>query len=174
MNYTITQKDKLWEAIKFVMLARREGEAYFAFNCIKVEKGKVIATDGHRLHIAQAKHDMETGLYSVEKMGKSGVVLIPSETQATFPKFKDIVIKATGTSSFTITYHTAVRIGDLYAYGLAQRNILVNPKFLANLPEGKCYFTDGYAGIPIKIIDHAGELTAVIMPAEKPDITFTD
>ena len=86
-----TESSHLLPAVRFVVSAAAKEETRYAINCVQINKNSLVATNGRRLHIAHMEHNWEPGLYEVVKKTKGKIVLIKSETEATFPQWQDIV-----------------------------------------------------------------------------------
>jgi len=83
-----------FDALKFCIAAmgkakNEEGSSYrLAF--LKVEEGKIISSDGHRLHLANVAHDIAPGSYRVERNSATAtsILLMPP---AAFPDYQSVI-----------------------------------------------------------------------------------
>jgi hypothetical protein len=70
------KNDKDFEGIKWAIAARaNKDDMRFAVRCVRVEMGCVIATNGHRLHIATTDRDIPDGTYRVVTEVKDTIIL---------------------------------------------------------------------------------------------------
>jgi len=99
MKLTKKENKQDFEALTFCDNARAHCRDNHVINCVFVTKGRAMATDGHRLHIAWAK-DIPDGLYEFSK-AKSVITLEP--TEGSFPDVNKVLPK---TSNHTVTADT--------------------------------------------------------------------
>ena len=175
MNYTIERKTAaagVFEALQFTVLARANSNSNYAINGVLVTEKEFVATDSHRMHIAEVEHSIEPGVYEVVKATRSVITLIPKE--GNFPKWRDIV--PDWRNSFVVrqnckTYNIkGPNIADFVSFALAQKGILVPYDFLNDSQAHQVYFGDHNK--PIKTVDETGKLSTVIMPIDTPDVEY--
>lgn len=79
-----------FDALKFCIKALRRNETGCSLSLLKVEEGKIIATDGHRLHLANVAHDIAPGSYRVERNSAAAVSILLMPT-AEFPDYQSVI-----------------------------------------------------------------------------------
>lgn len=88
-------RQELFESFYFVSLATdKKPEINLSFQYIKVEKNKIVATNGHALHIVEMKtedHGIGKGFWKVTKRTKTIIHIEKLNNKISFPDFNGIV-----------------------------------------------------------------------------------
>ena len=93
MYREMTKANMEFDAIKFCAFAtlpEKEVSGGFCLAYIKAEPGRIVAADGHRLHVANVPHTLEPGFYKVERNTRSSVSLLGMPAQD-FPNYQSVV-----------------------------------------------------------------------------------
>jgi len=93
MHREMTKANVEFDAIKFCAFAtlpEKKVSGGFCLAYLKVELGRIVATDGHRLHVANMSPTLEPGFYKVERNTKSAVSLLSMQA-VEFPNYQSIV-----------------------------------------------------------------------------------
>lgn len=161
-------KERL-DCMRFVIRARSKESTRYALNFVKVEKGRFIATDGRRLHIAEIDHSYEPGMYEVITCKINSVVLLKADDPGRFPEYDDIV--PDHKTYFEVSNSGSIPVSCVVAFGLAKKDIMTNPKFMADAADGeawKVYF--GEPDRPVMLV--SGCKKAVVMPVNADKVEY--
>jgi DNA polymerase III sliding clamp (beta) subunit (PCNA family) len=161
---------RMLDCVRFVARAVSKDNSRYAIQNILVEKGRFVATDGKRLHIADIQHDFEPGMYEVVVCNQSRVVLLKIE-DGHFPKYQDIIPERKSYFEANDAYGE-ITIAMKIIYGLAAKLMMHNPKFIHEAAVGndwKVYY--GEPDRPILLVSKTGK-RAVIMPITPPIIHY--
>ena len=163
-------KEELLDCMRFVIRAKSKDSTRYALNFVKIEKGRFVATDGRRLHIADIEHGFEPGMYKVISCKKTGVVLLTADDPGIFPKYEDII--PDHKTSFKVGSHFGVVPASCsVAFGLAKQDIMVNPDYLADAADGESWQV--YCGDPDRaVLLVSDNKKAVLMPVNHDEVEF--
>ena len=190
-NYSVTGiPSEQFAAIRFVLDAIAKQPARYALGMLKVEQGRIIATDGRRLHIAdidmsEALHKvldgqpLEQGTYAVIKNNTTTIILEKQETDAkgdtlTYPNIEDVIPKRN--KHIEIEFNPEVPTSSRIAYALGRVNAgFFNGCYLEcfnalGVDDGfRVFFSE--KGRPIVIEAAVGDtdIMAIIMPITSDD-----
>lgn len=159
---------------KFVCKALSDDETRYFLNFAYCDNGKLIGTDGRRIHILELgvnPHDLkDKKFYRVLKATTKMVWLVElEEDPGTFPNYEKIIPGDDSTK--VIEYHSINKRRNDYSQNIGKimrlfdNGSAVNIKYLDDLPEGNIWevrFYDNKSGL--KFI--AGNKTAVMMPMQ--------
>lgn len=162
---------RMLESVRFVLRAAAKENTRHALQHVLVEKGRFVATDGHRLHIADIEHNFKPGIYEILQNSAKGVVLLIADGPEKFPKYQDIIPKHKDYFEMTGSWEKWTLTTNI-AFGLANKGIQINPQFLAEgISEDtlKVYF--GTPDRPIILVAEEGT-KAVLMPTTPPSIRY--
>lgn len=158
----ITKGTLHYDRVVFVAKAIGEDNNRYCLSVIKAENGKIYATDGHRMHIAE--FDLADGLYIVKKV-KAEYLLIPTE----LPKDKQIFdyekvmpSDVDKPNSVAGGYDAGQRQSKIIIAIYEHCQAMINADYVKDLPVG-LWIIHGTAPIaPVKLICES--MTAILMP----------
>ena len=81
--------DKDFDGIKWAIDVRSKDDTRLNITGIKIDKGLVIATDGHRLHMYKIKRELPDGTYDVVSATTKLIVLESNDRP--FPDYKMVI-----------------------------------------------------------------------------------
>lgn len=164
----------MFDCVRFVCLAAAKESTRYAIAKVLVEKGRFVATDGRRLHIADIDHGYKLGLYEIMKCNRSIVILLKSDAKETFPKYRDIIPKHK--DYFEVRGSGGpLPASVIAAYALARKDQIFNPEYLADALDGGDNWKVSFGGdrliiCKMNFYKSKNGKTALIMPITSPII----
>ena len=93
-EFTSKQHGAIFDAIKFCSLAvgslKDKDATRYALHHLRVEPGRIVASDGPRLHLAVVEHDLAPGAYAVVKATKTSI-FIDKAADGDFPDYRRLL-----------------------------------------------------------------------------------
>jgi hypothetical protein len=173
-KYTPVLKD--FELVKWVIKARSLDTQFGSWALLKVlsEDGRLICTDGHRLHIVTLHDPLPNGIWEVQTDKKREISLVlDADPNGMFPKWREILPERNykiqkSRDVFTDGNPDEIRLGQTLAQIIRFLSVDmgVQPRFIRDLGEGN-WVLDYYGkGKPFSLACHGDETfrRAVIMP----------
>ena len=81
-----------FDRIAWAIKARSKDETRININMVLVDAGCIVATDGHRLHLARTYREIESGLYKVAHSNGKSIILEPdTEGCYEYPKYQRLI-----------------------------------------------------------------------------------
>lgn len=104
---------KLFLAVKFVIKARAKNNTMLLpLKYVRIHAGKILATDGDRLHLA-AVGDYQDGIYEVVTANASEIILIDTGTTE-WPDYQIVVDAASGSNTTVhLSGHTGIDLARI-------------------------------------------------------------
>lgn len=91
-SYKIDRYHPAFKHLRFVAVAVSSDETRMGMNYLKVEKNKIIATDGRRLHMVEIDPPVEPGLYEVIKNNTRDIVIARDDNPKTeYPNYDRVI-----------------------------------------------------------------------------------
>lgn len=92
MIKTPTLEDEIKTAFHFAARAvSKDEDSMYGLQYVKVEPIRIMASNGHVLHISYVEHDIEPGFYSVHTISKSKLSLVKGSTNIEWPDASKII-----------------------------------------------------------------------------------
>jgi len=165
------KQSRLAKNIRFLQSALDTNGYRPQFQKCFVDDGKIIATDGKRMHIMKVfDEDMKEGFYNID-IGKDAIVLSFDEKEGNdflnWKKVYDSTLENTHIGDFDFcqrnVYLNSRGIGSF----LLKSNSVVDLKFLSDMSGyvWECYFLNHDKAI--RFVNVADNIEAIIMPMQK-------
>lgn len=164
------------DILQWVLKARGKDSGRPILSLVNVEKGKMICTDGRRLHIAEIQ-DVSDGLYEVVKAFNGEIILCDvdkAEYGYPFPDFKTVIPEKTNLVEIKIMPHDDIDllVGLTSArLALTSKTVFVKHNYLKDLFSGPgnlfsmfvCQDNPQFLPLTILFEDEINKKTAVFM-----------
>ena len=182
MKVEIDRYNPLLEAVRFVSKARAKDSSRYAIQYVKIEEDMLLATDGHRLHIAHVKHPWEPGFYEVLKNNQTKMLLLRVDTDLKFPTWQDVIPRHNTYMEFLTYGGWGSAHVEHYAAALGKHNIVIHHDYLVDAlgtRQDWRLFYGSEVGRPIRLVATIEEpnsvcwLEATIMPINPRELNET-
>ena len=163
IRFTKKKDESLFGPVKFVVLARAKTEIRESLNYVRINGGKICATDGHRLHVATIPEEYADGVYEVVKDTAKEIILLDTGTTE-WPDVQVVIGAATGDSiDVPLTGDFGVDVARINR--AMSVNEAINPDFIAPVDrfDGMATIFHG-GGKPVVVRGNYGRPVAYIMP----------
>jgi hypothetical protein len=163
---TISKRDPVKNDVRWVLKARGKDVSRYNLQHVAIYRKTMVATDGHRLHMATLKHSsFKPGVYSVVSDKAGGVILKEVEEGANYPDWKRVI--NTRGKKVSLPFNTTIA-GS--AYTVAVRNIQegagIDYRYFSDVVTDGAWrwtmFINSNIGNPLKF--RSGNKTAIVMP----------
>lgn len=168
--HTYTKKDQtaIFEAVKFCALAMDHGkDSRFDLDVLRLEEGKIVGCDGHRLHIAEVDHGLEPGAYEVIENKAGQVRIIRKATAGEYPDYTSIVAHCNGNHVRFLPFVSSKEAYQPYTEVVRAMapEITLRFKYVQDAVSAAGHSFAVHGSGPVALKSGAGNFQAYIMPA---------
>jgi len=158
------KNDSEFESIKWALKARSTDKTRPAINCIKIDGGLLIATDGERLHLTMTERELSDGVYEVKSCTGKTIVLQSTE-EFIYPAYERVFPRVKMEYAGVLNGKAWPLLHRVYKY-IANDKISFNEQFLldACMSNSKFYIGEHDGEIKPLILYNGNDRAALIMP----------
>lgn len=162
-RYFLEFKGADCSAIRWVLKAIGKNNHIQALNRLLIEGRKAIATDSHRIHVADLQGDYPPGLYKPFVINQNKVYLLEELEEIKYPGWQWVFLKYRNDNSISLNDLTSINYTVLVRY--IADSITLSYDYFIDL--GRDHFTAYFSDIPkdgILFKSEDGKKQAIIMP----------